>query len=65
MGFEAGSIKIHPLVETTYGVETVYETIKASPRVISVLLGGEDLAARLGSKRTKASDELFMQKQKL
>ena len=65
MGFEAGSIKIHPLVETTYGVETVYETIKASPRVISVLLGGEDLAADLGVKRTKASDELFYARTKV
>lgn len=65
MGFEAGSIKIHPLVETTYGVETVYETIKASPRVISVLLGGEDLAADLGVKRTKVSDELFYARTKV
>ena len=65
MGFEAGCIKIHPLVETTYGVETVYETIKASPRVISVLLGGEDLAADLGVKRTKASDELFYARTKV
>lgn len=65
MGFEAGSIKIHPLVETTYGVETVYETIKSSPRVISVLLGGEDLAADLGVKRTKASDELFYARTKV
>ena len=37
MGFEHNSIKVHPLVETTYGVEKVYETIKASPRIISVL----------------------------
>ena len=65
MGFEAGSIKIHPLVETTYGVETVYETIKSSPRVISVLLGGEDLAVDLGVKRTKSSDELFYARTKV
>lgn len=64
-GFEAGSIKIHPLVETTYGVEKVYETIKASPRVISVLLGGEDLAVDLGVKRTKNSDELLYARTKI
>lgn len=64
-GFEVGSIKIHPLVETTYGVEKVYETIKASPRVISVLLGGEDLAVDLGVKRTKNSDELLYARTKI
>lgn len=64
-GFEHESIKIHPLVETTYGVEKVYETIKASPRVISVLLGGEDLAVDLGVKRTKNSDELLYARTKI
>ena len=64
-GFEHGCIKIHPLVETTYGVEKVYETIKASPRVISVLLGGEDLAVDLGVKRTKNSDELLYARTKV
>lgn len=63
--FEKGTIKIHPLVETTYGVEKVYETIKASPRVISVLLGGEDLAVDLGVKRTKNSDELLYARTKI
>ena len=65
MGFEHNSIKVHPLVETTYGVEKVYETIKASPRIISVLLGGEDLAVDLGVKRTKASDELLYARTKI
>ncbi|MGY0393616.1 HpcH/HpaI aldolase/citrate lyase family protein [Fusobacterium sp. SYSU M8A802] len=64
-GMENGTIKIHPLVETTYGVEKVYETIKASPRVISVLLGGEDLAVDLGVKRTKTSDELLYARTKI
>lgn len=58
-GFANGSIKIHALVETTYGVEMVYDTIKASSRCISVLLGGEDLAADLAVKRTYNSEELF------
>lgn len=57
-GFEHGCIKIHALVETTMGVEKVFETIQASPRCISVLLGGEDLAADLGVKRTYDSEEL-------
>lgn len=65
MGFEKGSIKIHPLVETTYGVEKVYDTIKASSRIISVVLGGEDLAVDLGVKRTKTSDELLYARTKI
>ncbi|WP_425364867.1 HpcH/HpaI aldolase/citrate lyase family protein [Ilyobacter polytropus] len=64
-GLEKGSIKIHCLVETTYGVETVYETIKASSRIQAVLLGGEDLAADLAVKRTKSSEEIFYARTKV
>lgn len=60
-----GSIKVHALVETAYGVENVYETIKASKRLESIILGGEDLAADLGVKRTKDSDELFYARTKI
>lgn len=58
-------IKIHILIETAFGVETVYETIKASERVEAVLLGGEDLAADLVVKRTKDSQELFYARTKI
>lgn len=64
-GLEKGSIKIHCLVETTYGVETVYETIKACSRIEAVLLGGEDLAADLAVKRTKSSEEIFYARTKV
>ncbi|WP_418966011.1 HpcH/HpaI aldolase/citrate lyase family protein [Cetobacterium sp.] len=64
-GFEIGTIKVHALVETAYGVETVYETIKSSARIQAVLLGGEDLAADLAVKRTKESDELFYARTKV
>jgi citrate lyase subunit beta/citryl-CoA lyase len=64
-GFDAESIRIHALVETTYGVETVYETIKMSSRIDSVCLGGEDLAADLGVARTKDSEELFYARTKI
>jgi citrate lyase subunit beta/citryl-CoA lyase len=64
-GFEEGIIKIHALVETTLGVETVFETIQMSKRVISVCLGGEDLAADLGVARTKDSKELFYARTKV
>jgi len=64
-GFEEGVIRIHALVETTYGVETVYETIQMSNRVDSVCLGGEDLSVDLGVARTKDSEELFYARTKI
>lgn len=64
-GFEKESIRIHALVETTYGVETVYETLQMSNRIESVCLGGEDLAADLGVARTKDSEELFYARTKV
>ena len=64
-GFEAGTLKIIPLVETAYGLETVYNIIKASNRVIAVLLGGEDLTADLGIKRTKDGEEIFYARNKV
>lgn len=64
-GFELGSIKIHALVETAMGVELAYETASATSRCISIVLGGEDLAADLGVKRTYDSEELFYARTKI
>lgn len=64
-GFEEGSIKIIPLVETAFGLENVYNIIKASKRVTGILLGGEDLTADLGIKRTKAGEEIFYARNKV
>ncbi|MGL4308448.1 HpcH/HpaI aldolase/citrate lyase family protein [Cetobacterium sp. SF1] len=64
-GFEKGTIKICALVETAYGVETVYETIKSTDRCVAIVLGGEDLAADYGVKRTKDSEELFYARTKI
>jgi len=58
-GFEAKSIKLVPIVETAYGVENVYNIIKASDRVVAVLLGAEDLTSDLGIKRTKEGNEIL------
>jgi citrate lyase subunit beta/citryl-CoA lyase len=57
--FEKGSIKLIPLVETAYGVENVYNIIKASQRVNGILLGAEDLTNDFGIKRTKEGEEIF------
>jgi citrate lyase subunit beta/citryl-CoA lyase len=58
-GFEKGSIKLLPIVETAYGVENVYNIIKSCDRIVGVLLGGEDLTSDLGIKRTKEGEEVF------
>lgn len=58
-GFEEGSIKIIPLIETAYGLENIYDVIKSSKRIVAVLLGGEDLTSDLGIKRTKEGEEIF------
>ncbi|WP_407306757.1 HpcH/HpaI aldolase/citrate lyase family protein [Desulfosporosinus sp. SB140] len=58
-GFVAGSIKLIALVETALGLENVSSIIKASQRVVGVLLGGEDLTSDLGIKRTKEGEEIF------
>ncbi|MCX7884558.1 MAG: CoA ester lyase [Caloramator sp.] len=58
-GFENNHIKLFPLIETAYGLENVYNIIKASDRVEGVLLGAEDLTADLGIKRSREGEEIF------
>lgn len=58
-GFQKGSIKLIPIVETAYGLENVYSIIKSCDRIVAVLLGGEDLTSDLGIVRTKEGDEVF------
>lgn len=59
------TIKLIPLIETAYGVENVYNIIRCSGRVNGILLGGEDLTADLGIKRTKAGEEIFYARNKV
>jgi citrate lyase subunit beta/citryl-CoA lyase len=65
MGFEAGCIKLFPLIETAYSLENVYSIIKSSKRNIGILLGAEDLTADLGIKRTKVGEEIFYARAKV
>lgn len=58
-GFENGTIKLIPLIETAYGLETVFSVVNASKRVCAVLLGAEDLTSDFGIKRTKLGEEIF------
>lgn len=64
-GYPAGSIKLMAIIETAVGLETVYNVIEASQRVVGVLLGGEDLTADLGIARTKEGEEIFYARNKV
>jgi len=64
-GYDNGIIKLFALIESAYGVENVYNIIKASNRVEGVLLGGEDLTSDLGIKRTKEGREIFYARNKV
>lgn len=64
-GFENGSIKLFPLIETAYGLESVNRIIIASNRVVGILLGAEDLTADLGIKRTREGKEIAYARSKV
>jgi len=64
-GYLAGSIKLIALIETAQGLETVYNVIQASKRIVGVLLGGEDLTLDLGIERTRDGEELFYARNKV
>lgn len=58
-GFENGTVKLIPLIETALGVEKAFEIASADSRVAAIFLGGEDLTADLRCKRTKEGQEIF------
>lgn len=51
--------KVMALIETSFGLERIYETLTASDRVDGLLLGGEDLTSDMGIKRTKEGKEIY------
>ncbi len=52
-----GTVKLMPIIESAKGVLNA-EKIAEAPRVIALGLGGEDLVADIGAKRTKLGREL-------
>ncbi len=58
-GFEKESIKIFPLIESAFGLENIYDILRASPRIVGMLLGAEDLTADLEIKRSREGEEIF------
>lgn len=55
---QVGKVKMIPLIETAFGIESVGEIVRASDRIIAAQLGAEDLTKDLGIKRTKEGDEI-------
>ena len=53
-----GSVKIQCSIETAKGVLNARETVKASPRVISLSFGAEDYTRSMGTSRSKSAQEL-------
>ncbi len=58
-GIPVGTVKIHAMIETAKGIEQAFQVATASPRVTALTLGGQDLTADLGVRKTKEGDELF------
>lgn len=58
LGLAMGTIKVAPMIETGPALENLREVLSASPRVVGLHLGVEDLSVDLGIVRTDSSFEL-------
>lgn len=58
LGLPTGSARLIPLLETAAGIENAYAIALASPRILGLFLGAEDLSADLRCKRTKEGREI-------
>jgi citrate lyase subunit beta/citryl-CoA lyase len=57
-GLKEGSIVVMPILESPVGVLRAYDIATASPRIIALTLGAEDLTASMGTQRTRDGMEL-------
>ncbi len=58
-GIEEGSVKLMPMIETARGVQNAYQIASASPRIVALTIGGEDLTADMGINRSASGREIF------
>jgi citrate lyase subunit beta / citryl-CoA lyase len=56
---EKGEIKLIPLIESAFGLDTITEVLRASSRNTAVLFGAEDYTADMGVRRTKNGEEIL------
>jgi citrate lyase subunit beta/citryl-CoA lyase len=52
-GLSVGAIRLIAMIETAEGLANVNEIASATPRLVAITVGPEDLAASLGSKPTE------------
>jgi citrate lyase subunit beta/citryl-CoA lyase len=64
-GIDVGSIKLVPIAETAYAVESIADIIRTSKRIEAVLLGAEDLTADMEISRTKEGGEIYYARNKI
>jgi citrate lyase subunit beta/citryl-CoA lyase len=57
-GMESGTVGIIPLIESAKGILNCRDICAASPRLVGVSLGAEDLSVDMGLERSKAAREL-------
>lgn len=57
---EQGHIKLIPWIETAKGLLNAFDIASASPRVVGIALGAEDLALDTGMERTEEGGELLL-----
>ena len=64
-GIEAGTVQIAVAVETALGVVRAYEVASASPRIVSIGVGAEDLTQEMGVRTTAEGRELWYARSKV
>ncbi len=57
-GVEVGSIKLVPWIETASAIVHCYDICKASPRIVAVAFGAEDLAHDMGLERLEDQSDV-------
>jgi len=64
-GIKKGAIQISVSVETALGVTKAFEIASASPRIVSIGVGAEDLTQEMGIKTSKEGNELWYARTKV
>lgn len=58
-GLDVGTVKLHAMIETARGVSNAQAIADCCPRVTALTLGGQDLTADMGVRKTREGKELF------
>jgi len=64
-GIEEGTVQIAVAVETALGVVKAYEIASASPRIVSIGVGAEDLTQEMGVQTSAEGRELWYARSKV